>query len=355
MEVKEKTDICVSVIQNAIATLNNLSIIANLSDNEIEEIRSLLSDIQDPNDPGCYIEKPKRLEYLFPKRLLIQKLTRLKALFYYRILPVYNYDTMFRDEDEVYSDLCMNDLYTGGDHYKEVLSILQEETISLKDLENELWIICPDIENIDKYLDVTRMKFRQIISSLPVLSTFTQEYLFCTPNKYRDTFNKLSEIGAITDDEVKLIFLSSISIARSISSNMDLITSMYNKLKCMNIDNVIEDNNPTSLPAELSSNKATDIFKKAIENGFCTTKDNGYDWNFGKFTGQLLAYFCQVLSFHLNLSKRTDRYGNKTVSWKPFEIAFKVKNIKSYKNDWMKYNTKFTPTGYELIDKIFEN
>lgn len=137
--------------------------------------------------------------------------------------------------------------------------------------------------------------------------------------------------------------------SRVFFKNLQLYISLNNLINKFN-----QDNNSTSLPAELSSNEATEIFQKAITAGFCIANENGYNWNFEKFTGQLLAYFCQVLSCYLNLSKKSDKYGNKTVSWKPFEIAFGVKNIKSYKNDWMKYNTMFTPNGYEQIDKIFE-
>lgn len=353
MEVMKKTDRCISVIQNAISTLSYLSGISNLNNGELQELKLLHDEFQEHwGNFSC--DKFKRMEDLFPKRALIKELTRLKAIFYYRILPVCNYDIMYRDEDDVYTNLCMNNHYTGGEYFREVWKILQEDAVSLNDLEDEFWIVCPDIKSINDYLKITRVKFNQINSKLPLLKILTMEDLFCKPNKYRDTFDRLSTIGLITDDEVKLIFTLAISIAKSIKINMDLISSMYNKLKCMNRDNVIEDNNSTSLPAELSSNEATEIFQKAITAGFCIAYENGYNWNFEKFTGQLLAYFCQVLSCHLNLSKKIDKDGNKTVSWKPFEIAFGIKNIKSYKNDWMKYNTMFTPNGYEQIDKIFE-
>lgn len=353
MEVMKKTDRCISVIQNAISTLSYLSGISNLNNGELQELKLLHDEFQEHwGNFSC--DKFKRMEDLFPKRALIKELTRLKAIFYYRILPVCNYDIMYRDEDDVYTNLCMNNHYTGGEYFQEVWKILQEDAVSLNDLEDEFWIVCPDIKSINDYLKITRVKFNQINSKLPLLEILTIEDLFCKPNKYRDTFDRLSTIGLITDDEVKLIFTLAISIAKSIKINMNLISSMYNKLKCMNRDNVIEDNNSTSLPAELSSNEATEIFQKAITAGFCTANENGYNWNFEKFTGQLLAYFCQVLSCYLNLSKKSDKDGNKTVSWKPFEIAFGVKNIKSYKNDWMKYNTMFTPNGYEQIDKIFE-
>lgn len=107
------------------------------------------------------------------------------------------------------------------------------------------------------------------------------------------------------------------------------------------------------IPRELQSNKATQLLNKAIAGGFITKDNNLYKWNFEQYTGQLLAYFCQKASNFLELSRRTDTNGNMTVSWKPFEKAFGVEKIISYKNDWMKWNTKFTPNGHEKIDKLF--
>lgn len=107
-------------------------------------------------------------------------------------------------------------------------------------------------------------------------------------------------------------------------------------------------------PKELQTDKAKELLNKAITAGFVSLDSNLYQWNFESYTGQLLAYFCERASHYLNLSKRTDKDGNKTVNWKVFEKAFNVKNIKSYKNDWMKVNTKFTPKGYDEIDKLFE-
>jgi len=109
----------------------------------------------------------------------------------------------------------------------------------------------------------------------------------------------------------------------------------------------------TQLPEGLSSDAAVAIFQKAITAGICSANGNGYTWNSEKYTKQLLAYFCQKSSLHLGLSNKKDKDGNVTVCWKPFEIVFSIKNIKSGKNDWMKANTKFTPNGYLEIDKVF--
>lgn len=100
--------------------------------------------------------------------------------------------------------------------------------------------------------------------------------------------------------------------------------------------------------------EAKAIFQKAIDAGLCSLNGTNYNWNFEEYTGQLLAYFCERMSHYLSLSNKLDKDGYKTVNWKIFERLFNVKNIKSYKYDWMKYNNKFTPNGYEIVDELFD-
>jgi hypothetical protein len=292
MEVMKKTDICISVIQNAISTLSYLSRISNLNNRELQELKLLHDEFQEHwGNFSC--DKFKRMEDLFPKRALIKELTRLKALFYYRILPVCNYDIMYRDEDDVYTNLCINNHYTGGEYFREVWKILQEDAVCLNDLEDEFWIICPDIKSIADYLKITRVKFNQINSKLPLLEILTIEDLFCKPNKYRDTFDRLSKISLITDDEIKLIFTLAISIAKSIKINMDLISSMYNKLKCMNRDNVIEDKiskNDFTLPKECDTERFKSMLNKAIKKDLVRINNNGTLYFDG--SDALLSCFC---------------------------------------------------------------
>lgn len=109
-----------------------------------------------------------------------------------------------------------------------------------------------------------------------------------------------------------------------------------------------------TLPKELQTDKAKELFDKAIQAGVIAKDNDLYKWNFERYTGQLLAYFSQRASHYLNLSKRADKDGNNTVNWRAFEICFNRKKIISFKNDWMKANTKFTPNGYEKIDKLFD-
>lgn len=104
---------------------------------------------------------------------------------------------------------------------------------------------------------------------------------------------------------------------------------------------------PQQIPTELDTPEAKVYLDKAIELG---VMDSNYNW---RRTKQLLAYFAEQMSNRLNLSNKLDKDGNTTIAWKPFENLFGVSDLKGAKQNWMRINTKFEPTGFEEIDKIF--
>jgi len=104
------------------------------------------------------------------------------------------------------------------------------------------------------------------------------------------------------------------------------------------------------IPKELDSTKARLVFEKAISLNLMKVDGSGFKW---LKTKQLLAYFAVKLSSDLNLSTKLDKEGNITTNWILFEHAFGTYNLKGAKNDWLKYNTKFTPNGFEKVDEIF--
>ena len=113
--------------------------------------------------------------------------------------------------------------------------------------------------------------------------------------------------------------------------------------------------NTQEVPQCLQTEEAKKILLEAVKNGLILLSNNQYRWNYNKYNGQLLAYFCEKSSFYLGLSKKVDKEGKQTVSWKPFETLFNTKNIKSYKNDHLKDNYMFRPKDYEQVDKLFNN
>lgn len=109
------------------------------------------------------------------------------------------------------------------------------------------------------------------------------------------------------------------------------------------------------LPAELNIDKAQKILQKAIQANLC---DENYTW---KETQQLLAYFADKMSHYLELTKKMGHDGEIQTSWKPFETLFEYEGkvqgknkLKGAKQNWMRLNTKFEPTGYERIDALFD-
>lgn len=117
---------------------------------------------------------------------------------------------------------------------------------------------------------------------------------------------------------------------------------------------VINDNEE-NLPNVLNTDKAKAILQKVIAAELC---DSNYKWN---GTIQLLSYFADRMSRYLKLTNKMDKDGKIQTSWKPFETLFgyegKVQGInklKGAKQNWMKNNTKFEPTGHEKVDVLFE-
>lgn len=114
-------------------------------------------------------------------------------------------------------------------------------------------------------------------------------------------------------------------------------------------------NNEENLPNVLNTDKAKAILQKVIAAELC---NSNYKWN---GTIQLLSYFADRMSRYLKLTNKMDKDGNIQTSWKPFETLFgyegKVQGIdklKGAKQNWMKNNTKFEPTGHEKVDALFE-
>ena len=105
------------------------------------------------------------------------------------------------------------------------------------------------------------------------------------------------------------------------------------------------------LPDILNTDEAKTLLDRLCKAGFAKIEDGGYRWIGTKV---LCAYFADRASHSLNLSNTMDKEGNITTSWKPFEALFGIDGLKVAKQTWMRLNTKFEPTGFEAIAKIFE-
>lgn len=104
------------------------------------------------------------------------------------------------------------------------------------------------------------------------------------------------------------------------------------------------------LPKKLKADEAVEVFQNAIDAQLITNSPEGLKWN---DTKQLLAYFATKVSDKFNLTTNLDKDGNKTTDWKTFETLFEQKGLKGAKQNWMRLNTKFEPTGFEKVDALF--
>ncbi len=364
MKPMKKTDFCASVLCDAMVTINGIPKLLELSTSEIEALKNsedkgkaAKEHLLTLDEKSIFITEDDALEVFFPKRELIKKLTRLKSLFWYRILPAYNIDIEGKGMDNVYTDLYLANQYTGGDYYNIVWETLQDQSISLKDLEDELWENLRGVDEINKYLEITRVKFNPITSHISDLKKFSMQNLFYTDNQYKNGLHILFEVGIINNKEEDLILKLIYSIARSITTNIELIASMYNGLKEMNSSTTIitESNKEpisTDLPDELNTEKARSLLQKAIDGNYIDGSTYKWDYSIRGKTA-LLAYFIDKASDYLELRDDSER-----IPWAKFLFLMKDKSDISYlKGVVSDYShperPKPEPNGFRTIKEWF--
>jgi len=114
-------------------------------------------------------------------------------------------------------------------------------------------------------------------------------------------------------------------------------------VKKTELDNSIK-NNSDILLKELTTDKAKELFNRAINAGLVVESGNGYEWRGLKSE---LAYFAELASEHLNL-----QHGEKRNSFKPFETIFGFKGLSGAANDYKKLGK--VPCKHKEIEKIFQ-
>ena len=125
---------------------------------------------------------------------------------------------------------------------------------------------------------------------------------------------------------------------------------LYNSLKSL-VEHHREEREQTLLPDILNNDLAKSLLDRLVQAGYAKIENGNYKWIGTKV---LCAYFADKASHYLNLSNTMDSKGNITTSWKPFELLFSIDGLKVAKANWMRLNTKFEPTGFEGIARLFD-
>lgn len=207
---------------------------------------------------GIFNTDIEALNHIFNKDRVLRTLTENRALIDYRLCPAVILNVGIQDKGGVLEFMNKHNIWTGEPYFDEVWNVLQREIITVEDLKNEFWDICPDVDSIPKYLQVIRVKFRETLKKVPDREYYSLEnLLFNNDNTCANDIKKLQDVGLLTDREVDSILGGISIIVEGINFAIDRIIEMYNELKAMATTGNIE-----SVPIPTATSKP----KQANEN-----------------------------------------------------------------------------------------
>ncbi len=118
---------------------------------------------------------------------------------------------------------------------------------------------------------------------------------------------------------------------------------------------------PVAIPHELNKPEGRTLLQRVIDAGFC---DENYNWDSNKWkkgkSRLALACFAYRASVYLNLSTKTNKNGESTTNWQPFETLLTYQGKAESKNklmqakkDFMSTHNLFDPEEMDNIDNLF--
>jgi hypothetical protein len=175
-------------------------------------------------------------EIWFDKNKILRGLTRMRALLGYTICPIVAIKVdSFDNKEAALVWMKEHQLWTGEPYFDEVWNVLQREVITTTDLEYEFIENCPDLDSIPQNLNITRVKFKEILSSLPNEDTYSLRNLLSGSNNniYSQKIKELESTGIITASEAKEILEHIGVIISNLHNIARSIVWKYNQLKEM--------------------------------------------------------------------------------------------------------------------------
>ena len=248
----------------------------------------------------------------------------------YRGTPIFNELSTFVDKHFIVDKNILWDVLTTFDE------------ITSDDLKAEFWNLITDVESIEEYYQVIKMKFREVFSLIPDKSYY--EYTNLIKNdSFMAYFWSLVKYEIVSEGEVDSLLYGIAKVVDDLDFVCHRIFEMYKSF--------LPDNEQTTervgIPIELDTPEAKDIFQKAIDAGFLNT-----DYSFNGNDNQK-ALFAGLASDKLGITTPQWR-GKKTVelkSWKPFEQLW---NVKGLADKWKKIQSYSTEVkDAEKIKSIF--
>jgi hypothetical protein len=134
--------------------------------------------------------------------------------------------------------------------------------VTVNDLENEFWSICPDLGSLNKFLDVMLVKFDDV--------NYNYDTDIDTIKKQYRVLNKCVETGIISEEEVNTMFWNIHFIAVEYNLKMEIIRKVYKTFRKMANHQQTKEKNlvqPPQLTKELTPEQIENL-KKYFISGF---------------------------------------------------------------------------------------
>lgn len=239
MKLMIKTDRCAELLKEIQGGLylsyfefkgnNELANIIKEAENKGEAIRRY---IKDKSGKDIYSTDEAAIRSVFDKDAVLRHLAFLKALIFYVLSPVAKLTN--KDEQLNFTKSCV-----GQDPYADVIvSTVKSsgEPIYVKDLEDEFMEVCPDVNNIGKYLPLALSKYDEV--KLPCRKRrYSMNDLVFSDNEYSCNIRKAESIGLITKEEAETILVSIWQIINRVNTVADWIMEMYAKIESLKPSN----------------------------------------------------------------------------------------------------------------------
>ncbi|MDD2951981.1 MAG: hypothetical protein PHC95_02285 [Parabacteroides sp.] len=176
--------------------------------------------------------------------------------------------------------------------YQENLDYCDSCKVTAKDVYDEYWGICTDIESLPKCARAMAVRFENVGIPVWVCEPYSDHI-----KQVGGKINNMASQGIITKSQASdLMCLFDVLAHRLmywVFRVQSILEEMGVKPKPLPTEEQEQKADEPDLPSELNTERARKYFAKAIKVGYMERTGNGYKWLFGGDKGQArLGYFC---------------------------------------------------------------